>query len=342
MSFDRLKNDVRRGAGIFLIWAIALTLFLFPGCRKETVETGGVTDDTTEEMTAEPSSETFSGETSQESPEATDTQGGEVISEEIIYLKDVFFTAERESSRVMDIMYSDNGEKKPVLLLVHGGSYITGNKTDMVSYQRRFRRHFVTVSINYPLLPDGTMVQQYRCLKEALEFLAQNAELYGADMEHVVLLGYSAGAQLTVRAAEEIAQEESAGVSHPYHLDGVVDISGPTDFASMVAVTNERSMSLFEKNIALIDGVEDSDLETEFAKVDCRANISANMPPVLIIHGGTDQVVPTRISRSFFATLKDAGVDCELEIFPEEPHSVDLSLVFPRVMDFLKKIYQVE
>ena len=233
----------------------------------------------------------------------------------------------------MDLIYYDNGEKKPVLVLVHGGSYYAGDKADMAAYQQYYAKNFVTASINYPLLPDATLVQQYRSVITAIEFLAKYADRINADMDRVVIAGYSAGAQLAVRASQEIVER----ADNSFKLSAVIDIAGPVDLAAVLSNT-DAGIPFIAGRSEIVDGISGADFAKEYAKIDCMAHISAAMPPVLIIHGKEDRTVSPLISADFYAKLKAAGVYCEAEFFEGETHTINRDKVMARMNVFLRKL----
>ena len=252
-----------------------------------------------------------------------------------VYIKDVAYSGD-DKTRTMDIMYEKDGTIKPVLLLVHGGSYISGDKSNMAPYQHYYYKKYLTVSINYPLLPQTTMVSQYRCVEQALAFLSEHAEDLDADMSKVVVLGFSAGAQLAVRACEEIALRASNGEELPYTVVGVVDNAGPTDDKTLAETTTSELLQLALAYPEVIDGVKDSSLATELKKIDCSTNIVRGMPPVLIIQGTNDDKVDYKVSVAFYEALKEQDIDVTFKLFEDQPHGVDLTLVIPCVDEFLE------
>jgi carboxymethylenebutenolidase len=48
--------------------------------------------------------------------------------------------------------------------------------------------------------------------------------------------------------------------------------------------------------------------------------VTRQMPPVLLLHGGKDPVVPVAEANKAEQALKQKGVPCELEVFPGERH----------------------
>ena len=88
--------------------------------------------------------------------------------------KDLVYDVEYKDSRKMDIAYRKDGTKKPLLICVHGGYYSSGSKSEMKKYADEFSADgYVVASIDYPLLPNGTIVTQVESvIKAGFPFLA--------------------------------------------------------------------------------------------------------------------------------------------------------------------------
>ncbi|MEJ8844564.1 alpha/beta hydrolase [Lacibacter sp. H375] len=116
---------------------------------------------------------------------------------------------------------ANNTKKKPAILLIHGGGFVGGNKTDVniVNLANYFAaRGWVAFSINYRLLGDkGTVPAQWiqyaqssvaavdqsqfiamypahRDAKAAVRWLIANADNYNIDTNYITVGGGSAGA----------------------------------------------------------------------------------------------------------------------------------------------------
>lgn len=90
----------------------------------------------------------------------------------------------------------------PVLVDIHGGALIYGNK----ELNKRFcyalaRLGFAVVSVNYRLVPDVTVPGQLRDVVAALRWTADNVSAYGGNAREGYLCGDSAGAFLALFAA---------------------------------------------------------------------------------------------------------------------------------------------
>ena len=131
--------------------------------------------------------------------------------EDIAYLEDAL------PCHRMDLYQPiQEGPARPVLLNLHGGGFLLGNKevnrylcTDLS------RRGFLVMSLEYPLAPEATIFDIFRALTTGIDRAAALAADYGGDPAQLYLCGDSAGAYLcyylaALQNAPEAAQ--AAGV----------------------------------------------------------------------------------------------------------------------------------
>lgn len=92
------------------------------------------------------------------------------------------------------------GLRAPVVFMVHGGAWRTGDKAMPKVVQNKVARWvtrgFVLISIDYPMLPETPVAQQAQSVAQALAAAQQRAGEWGADAGRFILMGHSAGAHL--------------------------------------------------------------------------------------------------------------------------------------------------
>lgn len=108
--------------------------------------------------------------------------------------------------------------KRPVVMMVHGGGFVNGNKTDLTHYCRQLaRRGYVAATINYRLgwnsIGAGTActgnipqlkTAMYRAAQDvdaALRYLNFHASDYAIDTDHLFAAGQSEGTMALLLAA---------------------------------------------------------------------------------------------------------------------------------------------
>lgn len=99
---------------------------------------------------------------------------------------------ERET---MDIIRPrDKGEKRPLLIYIHGGGWISGNTYMRNTYCTEYVKNgYVCANIDYAYAPSKTFPYQIEQLCRAIDFVFDHADEYGIDTSRIVLAGESAG-----------------------------------------------------------------------------------------------------------------------------------------------------
>jgi arylformamidase len=106
--------------------------------------------------------------------------------------------------------------KAPVIVMVHGGAWMIGNKAMANVVDNKVahwvqRKGYVFVSVNYRLSPQADPLQQARDVAAALAKAQAMAATWGGDGRKVILMGHSAGAHLVALLAASPALAREAG-----------------------------------------------------------------------------------------------------------------------------------
>lgn len=123
----------------------------------------------------------------------------------------------------LNIQYpnSDVSQERRTILYIHGGGYFYGSAltgdpmaADSMSsmYDRMCADGYNVVTIDYCLVPDHRFPDPVLQLNQAIEFLIANAEEYHLDMEHLIIMGSSAGAIMTAQYGTVVTNAEYAAM----------------------------------------------------------------------------------------------------------------------------------
>jgi arylformamidase len=100
----------------------------------------------------------------------------------------------------LDIYYpaDDNYTDWPVIIYVHGGGWLEGDKTDDIEDKVNYfvDQRFIFVSINYRLTPDLTYPAHHEDITTAISWIKNNINQYKGDGTRLSLIGHSAGADM--------------------------------------------------------------------------------------------------------------------------------------------------
>jgi acetyl esterase/lipase len=101
---------------------------------------------------------------------------------------------------VLDIYTPRGNGPWPVLVFVHGGGFLKGDKGDTERWPNAAvgrlaaERGFLGVVINYRLAPESVWPAGSEDVATVVDWLTGNAAQYGGDPENIALMGTSAGA----------------------------------------------------------------------------------------------------------------------------------------------------
>ncbi|MFL6712231.1 MAG: alpha/beta hydrolase [Sulfurifustis sp.] len=209
------------------------------------------------------------------------------------------------SAQTLDLYVPAAPRKKTALIFIHGGAFVLGQKEDMQGYAKLYAQGgFVSTTINYRLAPQAVFPAALDDVQAAVHWLKQRGGAYGYETpQKVVLIGYSAGANLALMA----------GLADQSGVAGVVSAAAPSDLRSLLASTPYQDLK--DDLNAYLAGA-DPDVASPLYQA------SAGDPPVLLSHGQLDMLVPVSQSVAMAQRLQDAHVPVSLRIFPNVGHEI--------------------
>lgn len=135
----------------------------------------------------------------------------------------------------------DKKEKYRVLINVHGGGWVVGDKYWRRGYCEIFARKGIAVfNINYGLSPEYTYPYCVLNAFASLKWIYENAEKYNFDTENIYMSGDSAGGQIACMVGalqDNIEEREKLGI--PYsdaRLKGLVLFSGAYEMEKLLSI----------------------------------------------------------------------------------------------------------
>jgi acetyl esterase/lipase len=118
----------------------------------------------------------------------------------------------------MDVYLPPNVRQgAPVLVMVHGGAWMFGDKAAASVVNRKIEhwvreQGFILVSVSYRFVPQVDVMQQAQDVARAVATAQASAPSWGGDANRFVLMGHSAGAHLLalLSASPSIARQQGA------------------------------------------------------------------------------------------------------------------------------------
>lgn len=222
----------------------------------------------------------------------------------------------------LDLYLPEGNGPFPLVVNVHGGGFIMGDKSDPPSraaIAQFVANGYAVASIGYRLSGEAKAPAQIHDVKAAVRFLRANAEKYDLNPDKFAGYGASAGGNLvallgTSCGVPALEGSDLGNAAQSSCVQAVVDWFGPTDLALM-----DRQ---FAGTSCPADHTQAGSVESQYIGAPLltrpdlvqAANpityVTAKAPPFLIQHGTADCIVPPAQSQMLYDALKSAiGAD---------------------------------
>ena len=203
-----------------------------------------------------------------------------------------------------------------VLIMIHGGAWTAGDKSDFTSYVDTLKRRlpdYAIFNINYRLsaTPNNLFPTQENDVKAALQFIYVKSSEYGISDKYV-LLGASAGGHLAMLQAYKYTV--------PVKVKAVVSFFGPSDMADMYnnPVGGQPLISLLVAQAVGKTPSQDPAIYASSSPVNFITATSAM--PTILLHGGLDPLVNPSQSIAVKNKLTTAGITNQYVFYPTGDH----------------------
>jgi len=244
--------------------------------------------------------------------------------------KGILYSTAGGEKLLLDMAAPVEGGPYPAVLLLHGGAWSLGSRSELSRAGRDkdgkptpsmietvAARGYVAVTASYRLAPKFKFPAQIEDARTAVRFLRANAKKYNLNPDKIAAGGFSAGGHLALLLgmADKDSFENKEYPEQSSRVQCVISFFGPAD------------LSLYAASEGLVDAYMvpwlgkacKTDRET-FKKASPIEYVTKDDPPVLMIHGTADFVVPIIHSERMLKKLIDAGVSAELVTVKGEGH----------------------
>lgn len=229
----------------------------------------------------------------------------EKLSNSITY-KDVVYKNTNNIPLKLDIYEPINQiyNSSPVLLYVHGGSFVYGDKNipdTLNPILDTFREQgYTIISTSYELMKDKEIFNKQICdIKDTIRWIYKNKSTYNFNTDEIGIIGISSGAHLSLMASysgeNEFVDDKDLS-NYPSKIKYLIDFAGPTNLSLLNTSNLNYDLSKIFSSI--------SNKEEVIKKYNPINYVNKSIPNTLIIHSNFDPAVPYESSKELY----DAGV----------------------------------
>lgn len=204
------------------------------------------------------------------------------------------------------------GEKRPGVIIIHGGGWTGGTKEAMVALWvlPYLEKGFVVANVEYRLAKAAKAPAAVEDVLVAARWFISNASKYGVDKRRIIVTGGSAGGHLSLMVGMTPGK---AKLGKAVKVAAVVNFYGITDVGDQLSGQNMRPYA--------VTWLPEQEGRYDLARrVSPMTYVRRGLPPVLTIHGDQDRTVPYEHGVKLTKALRDSGVDAELITVPKGPH----------------------
>jgi len=242
-------------------------------------------------------------------------------------IPDLEYASPNGKPLLMDLRIPDGAGPHPVILYLHSGAWITGDRTGGPAL-RQVARGYAVASIEYRLAPDARWPSQIEDCKAAVRWLRANAARFHLDPNRIAVFGTSAGGHLaavlgTSGGADALEGVELGNPQFSSRVQAVIDLYGPTD----LLLLEEQKLPCIPLNAnspnmppSLLMGCPIQQCKEKTQTANPLTYITRDDPPFLIMHGQQDCLVPWKQSVILDDALRAGGVESHLYLLADGEH----------------------
>ncbi len=264
---------------------------------------------------------------------------------DFVHNQDVVYGYKDGMALVMDVYSPKEGTNKAgIIMVISGGMYSSpimshdaGSRSEV---QNLLQAGYVVFAAAHSSQPKYSADENRTDIQRAVRFIRYNSKQFGIDQNRIGIIGYSSGGHVSLMTAlppstgnsksnDPIDNESST-------LQAVVAYYPSTDLLNFgqdntTLVEHFRSVGYnidaafdfhkWDDQVKRYERITNPDsIKAYFRKNSAISYVSSNNPPVLIIHGSADKLVPIQQSEILIEKLKKYDVPCELIIMQGQGH----------------------
>lgn len=235
----------------------------------------------------------------------------------------------------IDVYTNPTSEKPtPIIINIHGGGWNHGVKESQTGFSTFFKEGFAVANVEYRLVdvsPAPGAIEDLRC---ALIYLYKHARELNIDTNKIILMGASAGGHLALMTGllsnNRKFDTNCGGYDANIKIAAIIDKYAPSDLKVIVGGSVKRWLGDNYKNEEFIESVSPL------------YYVNENSPPILIVHGTNDPLVPYQQSIILYDKLNKNGIKTEMIPVEGGNHGKfskeERSMIKEKIWIFLKEL----
>lgn len=214
----------------------------------------------------------------------------------------------------------------PLVVVMHGGGWFSGDKWMVAMHSERLAESGIAVlNMNYRLAPKNPFPAPVDDVRNALLLVVDRADRWRIDLTRIGLFGYSAGGHLATLVgllADEPIGVQSKASAWPETDPRWKRLPQIAAVAAGGPYCDFRKLPIDSTLMSYFLGGSRRDIPKVYEAASSTAHASSGDPPVQLIHGDKDIIVPIASSLGLRDALTAVGARCKLTVLPGHGHLV--------------------
>jgi acetyl esterase/lipase len=230
--------------------------------------------------------------------------------------KEIVYTKINERELHLDAFYNTASAKKPAIVILHGGGWKSGNKSQMETFaQEMASKGFSCFTIEYQLSPEAKYPAAIFDVKKAIRYIKINANKFNVDTTKIAVLGCSSGGQMAALIgttnSNSLFENKDNNNKISSTVQAIIDIDG------ILAFKHPESQEGAVAGLWLGGSYEEKPEIWEQASA--LTHTDKNAPPTLFINSSIDRFHAGR--DDMIAILNRYKIYNEVKTIEKSPHS---------------------
>ena len=240
----------------------------------------------------------------------------EISSDGLKEYRDISYNNNFGKELLMDIFEPivEKGTELPVIINIHGGGLISGNKNLSVGFCRQLaKRGYLVFSLEYRLIPDVRVYEQFDDVCAGMDCVGRKLVEFDVDFTRIYIVAESAGAYLATYVAA-MRKSEALQKAIGYQPTKMI-FKAMALISGMFYTTRKDKLGVFLKR-SIYGNDDRSKAMAEYTNPE-HPEIIHNIPPCYLITSKADML--ERYTLDFAGELGNKGIEHYLRHMGSDP-----------------------
>jgi len=226
----------------------------------------------------------------------------------------------------LDIFYPKTQGPHPLVFFAHGGGWISGYRrqpNNLSWYRVLVKNNFAVASIDYSYAYFNDIEKLLQDYDSALSFIFKNSNDLNIDRNKISLMGLSAGGHLALLYS----------LTKNIKLKNIVVYYTPCDLMDIWESESLFARFAVSTTLKRMPG-KSMEIYKKYSPINY---IKADLPPILLVHGIKDRIVPYISSLKMYKKLREYNNTSKILLHPKGDHGFEFVLKDRKTIEILQK-----